>query len=65
MENRAGIAQAVIGVFFVAAGFFIMMHIIKKITNKAYKYGSRVTEEDICNNEPRIEKKPEGISNDG
>ena len=53
-ENVAWIA---IGILVVVVGFIAVPPLIRKLSNKAYKSGSRVTEQNFIDSQPEIVKK--------
>ena len=64
MESNSELKWIIVAIAFVVAGAIIIPILIKKGTNKAYKRGSKVTEDDFVNNGPEIVKKSEESAND-
>ncbi len=64
MEKNLEPKWVILGIAVVVAGAVLIPIILKKVTKKAYKQGSKVTEEDFINNGPEIVRKAEDDAND-
>lgn len=61
MESKSSLNEnllwILVGVSVVIIGFIVIPPLLRKISNKAYKTGSKVTEQDFIDNQPEIVKK--------
>lgn len=57
MKNDCEVRQIIVGLALIVAVAIIILKVIRKITGKAYKLSSKVTEEDLVNDGPEIVRK--------
>lgn len=57
MKNDCEVRQIIVGLALIVAVAIIIPKVIRKITGKAYKLSSKVTEEDLVNDGPEIVRK--------